>query len=52
LLLHGVVVLKNGHGHLIIAADKVTRDGMYFYEQAIEVFGVTGVTVGKIDQGI
>ena len=51
-LLRGVVVLKNGHSHLVIAADKVTRDGVHLYEQAIEAFGVTGATVGKIDWGM
>jgi len=50
--LRGVVVLKNGHSHLIVAADKVTKDGVHLYEQAIETLGVTGATVGKIDKGM
>jgi hypothetical protein len=50
--LRGVIVLKNGHSHPIIAADKVTKEGVHLYEQAIEAFGVTGATVGKIDRGM
>ena len=50
--LGGVIVLKNPHSHPIIAADKVTKEGVHLYEQAIEAFSVTGATVGKIDRGM
>ena len=51
-LLRGVIVIKNSHSHPIIAADKATKQGVHLYEQAIEAFGVTGATVGKVDQGM
>jgi hypothetical protein len=51
-LLRGVVVLKNGHSHPILAPEKVTKEGVRMYEQAIEAFGVTGATVGKVDRGM